>query len=50
MGMAAPVGIGWVYDDRPDILLTTTDQRFMMEYLFRHPDPATVSMSVAGRY
>jgi len=35
------VGIGWVYDDRPDILPTTTDQQFMMEYLFRHPDPAT---------
>lgn len=35
------VGIGWVFDDRADILPTPTDQQFMMEYLFRHPDPAT---------
>jgi uncharacterized phage protein gp47/JayE len=35
------VGIGWVFDDRIDILPTPTDQQFMMEYLFRHPDPAT---------
>lgn len=35
------VGIGWVFDDRVDILPTPTDQQFMMEYLFRHPDPAT---------
>ncbi|MDA1379762.1 baseplate J/gp47 family protein [Plesiomonas shigelloides subsp. oncorhynchi] len=35
------VGIGWVFDDRVDILPTTTDQQYMMEYLFRHPDPAT---------
>lgn len=35
------VGIGWVLDDRIDILPTPTDQQFMMEYLFRHPDPAT---------
>lgn len=35
------VGIGWVYDDRGDILPTPTDKLAMMEYLFRHPDPAT---------
>lgn len=35
------VGIGWVYDDRVDILPTPTDQQYMMEYLFRHSDPAT---------
>jgi uncharacterized phage protein gp47/JayE len=35
------VGIGWVFDDRIDILPTPTDQQFMMDYLFRHPDPAT---------
>ncbi len=35
------VGIGWVFDDRPDILPTPTDQQYMMAYLFRHPDPAT---------
>jgi uncharacterized phage protein gp47/JayE len=35
------VGIGWVYDDRGDILPTPTDKVGMMEYLFRHPDPAT---------
>ncbi|RAJ06413.1 baseplate J/gp47 family protein [Aeromonas salmonicida] len=35
------VGIGWVFDDRIDILPTPTDQQYMMAYLFRHPDPAT---------
>lgn len=35
------VGIGWVFDDRIDILPTPTDTLAMMEYLFRHPDPAT---------
>ncbi|BBT80469.1 phage baseplate protein [Aeromonas veronii] len=35
------VGIGWVFDDRADILPTHTDQQYMMDYLFRHPDPAT---------
>ena len=35
------VGIGWVFDDRADILPTPTDQQYMIEYLFRHPDPAT---------
>mgnify|MGYP000172567517 FL=1 len=35
------VGIGWVYDDRVDILPPPTDKLAMMEYLFRHPDPAT---------
>lgn len=35
------VGIGWVYDDRSDILPTPTDQFMMQDYLFRHPDPAT---------
>lgn len=35
------VGIGWVFDDRDDILPTPTDQQYMMDYLFRHPDPAT---------
>ncbi|WP_394294615.1 baseplate J/gp47 family protein [Aeromonas rivipollensis] len=35
------VGIGWVFDDRIDILPTPTDKLAMMEYLFRHPDPAT---------
>lgn len=35
------VGIGWVFDDRIDILSTPTDKLAMMEYLFRHPDPAT---------
>lgn len=35
------VGIGWVYDDRSDILPTPTDQFMMQDYLFRHADPAT---------
>lgn len=35
------VGIGWVYDDRVDIVPTPTDQAEMLDYLFRHPDPAT---------
>lgn len=35
------VGIGWVYDDRTDILPTPTDQFMMQDYLFRHADPAT---------
>lgn len=35
------VGIGWVYDDRGDILPTPTDQAAMQDYLFRHADPAT---------
>lgn len=35
------VGIGWVFDDRADIIPTPTDRAFMLDYLFRHPDPAT---------
>lgn len=35
------VGIGWVYDDRVDIVPTPTDEAQMLDYLFRHPDPAT---------
>lgn len=35
------VGIGWVYDDRVDIVPTPADQAEMLDYLFRHPDPAT---------
>lgn len=35
------VGIGWVFDDRANILPTQTDRLFMLDYLFRHPDPAT---------
>lgn len=35
------VGIGWVFDGRSDILPTPTDKQFMLEYLFRHQDPAT---------
>lgn len=35
------VGIGWVYDDRTDILPTPIDQFMMQNYLFLHADPAT---------
>lgn len=35
------VGIGWVFDDRLDILPTPIDQLFMMNYLFLHADPST---------
>jgi len=35
------VGIGWVYDDRSDILPTPIDQFMMQNYLFLHADPAT---------
>lgn len=35
------VGIAWVYDERVNILPTSTDQSGMQDYLFRHADPAT---------
>lgn len=35
------VGIAWVYDARSDILPTSTDKASMLDWLFRHPDPAT---------
>ncbi len=35
------VGYAFVFDDREDILPTTTDKTNMAAYIFRHQDPAT---------
>ena len=35
------VGIGWVFDDREDIVPTPADRVAMQDYLFLHSDPAT---------
>lgn len=37
----ATVGYAFVFDSRPDILPTYTDQLAMGDYIYRHQDPAT---------